>query len=193
MKILVIGCGGIGSYYAQHIDRLISLKQINEKECSFTFYDDDIVELKNILYQNFLPKDVDSLKTKALARRFLYLNFSEKRLIEKDLAEIKPNLIVICADNNLIRRQVYSHFKKTTIPFIDARANGKTIGIFSNETNNYEGTMSSSDESQSCQNPFQLEKQEIEFGNVVVASILAQVTLTYVRNKKLPNDLLINV
>ena len=39
--VKVIGCGGIGSYLAYHLDRLIELKQINNMK--FKFYDDDKV------------------------------------------------------------------------------------------------------------------------------------------------------
>ena len=55
MKIAVVGCGGIGSYFAHHIDKLIDLKQI--KACDFTFFDDDIVEKKNKL-----NTDIDNLE-----------------------------------------------------------------------------------------------------------------------------------
>ena len=183
MKACVVGCGGIGSYFAEHIDRLIEIKQI--KNWSFHFHDDDIVEKKNILYQNFDPADIDSQKTEALSMRFFNLNFVNKRLTQKDL---KPyDLCILCADNNLIRREAYTAWVEWKIPFIDSRANGKTIGIFSSDTDNYKKTIDSSSKGTSCQNPFQIEKQEIEFGNVVIAAALAQCTLEYIRKNRLPN------
>jgi len=188
MRVAVIGCGGIGSYFAQHIDRLLDLGQI--KDHSFTFFDDDTVEKKNILYQNFEPGDIGELKTSALEFRFLNLAFENRRVELKDLNGY--DLVILCADNNLIRRHAFKAFTDSNIPFIDARANGKMIGIFSSETDNYMSTIDESSESQSCQNPFQIAKEEIEFGNVVVAAALAQCVLSYTRTKKLPNDLMIH-
>jgi molybdopterin/thiamine biosynthesis adenylyltransferase len=186
-KVCVIGCGGIGSFLAQHLDKLIELKQITNKK--FNFFDDDIVELKNILYQNFETSDIDSQKTEALSFKFPNLNFSNKRLKFHDLASF--NMIILCADNNVIRNEAHEAYKKLGIPFIDARANGKAIGIFSSDTENYLDTIDDSTGSTSCQNPFQIQKKEIEYGNVIVASMLAQCILSHDRTKKLPNDLMI--
>jgi molybdopterin/thiamine biosynthesis adenylyltransferase len=187
MNIGVIGCGGIGSYFAQHIDRLIELQQIDD---NFVFFDDDIVEMKNMLYQNFETGDIDSLKTQALSFRYLNLNFIEKRIELNDLK--KFNLVILCADNNKIRKEAYENWIVNGIPFIDARANGKAVGIFSSSTPDYLKTIGLSDAPSSCQNPFQIAKKEIEYGNVVIASILAQVVLSYKRSKKLPADFMIS-
>lgn len=186
MKIGVIGCGGIGSYFASHINRLVGLGQI--KNANFTFFDDDKVEKKNILYQNFDPGDIGIDKTSALEFKCLNLSFVNQRVGYKELTGY--DLIVLCADNNLIRRNAFKTYQDFKIPFIDARANGRMIGIFSNETENYLSTIDDSNESQSCQNPFQIAKEEIEFGNVIVAAALAQCVLTYTRTKNLPNDLI---
>ncbi len=185
MKVTVVGCGGIGSYLAHHIDRLIELKQISDMK--FEFFDNDQVELKNILYQNFDSTDIDSSKTSALGLKYFNLTFIQQRLEKKDLK--KSNLVVLCADNNLIRKQAWENWLENKIPFIDSRANGRAVGIFTSDTKNYESTLSSDTKSSSCQNPFQLAKKEIEYGNVVIASILAQGILNYSRTKKLPLDL----
>ena len=141
-EVCVVGCGGIGSYFAQHIDRLIELKQI--KEFDFTFFDDDTVELKNMLYQNFDTCDIDSSKADALEMRCFNVSFKNKRVAYKDLANY--NLIILCADNNLIRIDTWKNWENNNIPFIDARANGKTVGIFSSDTQNYLNTLSDSTE-----------------------------------------------
>lgn len=188
MKVGVIGCGGIGSYFAQHIDRLIELKQLPKYD--FTFYDDDTVETKNILYQNFDPGDIDSTKTDALSLKYFNINYKNKRC---DYDELNTyDMIILCADNNKIRREAFKNFKERHIPFIDSRANGKVIGIFSSETPNYLSTINESDQATSCQNPFQIERKQIEYGNVVVAAALAQCVLGYSRKNKLPNDLMIS-
>lgn len=185
INVLICGCGGIGSYLAQHLDHLIDIKQI--KNMSFTFYDDDIVELKNILYQNFESKDIDSDKITALSYKYFNINFEKKRLDINDLAD--TDLIILCADNNKIRREAYDNWKINKIPFIDSRANGRAIGIYSSDTLNYENTLSKDNKPSSCQNPFQIARKEIEYGNVVIASILAQIILNYSRKQILPSNL----
>lgn len=183
-KSILIGTGGIGSYTVQYIDRLIELNQI--KNWEFHCYDNDIVEKKNILYQNFETSDIDSYKTEALSMRYFNLSFYNKRVTLKDLQNY--NLVVLCADNHVIRREAYQNYIENNIPFIDSRANGKTIGLFSSDTTDYLKTIDSSTKSSSCQNPFQIEKQEIEFGNVVIAVVLVQALLEYTRKKRLPDD-----
>lgn len=191
MNICVVGCGGIGSYFAEHIDRLIELEQLNYDDCKFTFFDDDKVEKKNMLYQNFGPEDIDSPKIEALRMRYFNINFKNKRVDFNDINS-KFDLIILCADNNKIRREAYKLWKENDTPFIDSRANGKAIGIFSSDTDNYLNTIDDSDESFSCQNPFQIEKKQIEYGNVVIAAVLAQTMLGYYRTKNLPNDFMVN-
>jgi hypothetical protein len=190
MDIKVIGCGGIGGYLVSHIDKLIELKQL-PSSWKFTFYDDDIVEMKNLLYQNFETSDIDSLKSKALSYRYFNIRFENKRLNLDDIST--ANLVILCADNNKIRNEAWINWTKNKIPFIDARANGKAIGIFSSGTKNYEKTIDKSEKSSSCQNPFQLAKKEIEYGNVVVSAMLAQVLLNYGRNGRLPADIMLNI
>lgn len=184
MRVYVIGAGGIGSYFAAHIDKLLETNQLNSFE--FTFYDDDVVEQKNILYQNFEMIDVNQYKTEALSLRFMNLNYKKKRVDHTELA--KANLVILCADNNKIRRDAYKVWSENKIPFIDARSNGSACGIYSSETENYLSTIDSSDDSYSCQYKYQLDKKEVELGNVIISSILAQCVLNYARKNELPSD-----
>lgn len=189
MNVCVIGCGGIGSYLAQHLDKLVELGQIDNS--TYNFFDDDVVEMKNMLYQNFTEDNIDDLKSDALSMKYFNLNFRNKRLTSDDIK--KYDLIVLCADNNIIRREAWSNWNDRNIPFIDSRANGRAIGIFSSETENYLKTIDKSSDSTSCQNPFQIAKNEIEYGNVVIAGYLAQCLLNYSRKQTLPVDFMINI
>lgn len=68
-KILIIGCGGTGS-------RLVPLLAQFVKACPWvhepemTLVDDDIVEDKNLLRQNFISTDVGKYKAEVLAQRY---------------------------------------------------------------------------------------------------------------------------
>ena len=52
-KILIIGAGGIGSYLIPLLDRLGCY--------NITVYDNDTVEKKNLLYQNYNENDINGL------------------------------------------------------------------------------------------------------------------------------------
>jgi len=186
MNTLIIGAGVIGSYFAATLDNLLDNDQFSD-EWDFTMVDDDEVELKNIRYQNFKPKDIDSYKIDALSDRYLNIEFEQKRVALDDISEY--DLIIICADNNIIRRHAWTNWEENEIPFIDSRSNGRAAGIYSSDTENYLNTIDNSTESFSCQFPYQLAKNEIELGNRIIAQILAQGLLTYSRTTKLPTDL----
>jgi PRTRC genetic system ThiF family protein len=66
-NILVIGCGGTGSYIIPNLVRLIA----NSKQpVCLTIADADTVENKNLIRQNFIKSDVGKNKAEALARRY---------------------------------------------------------------------------------------------------------------------------
>jgi len=189
MKIALIGAGGIGSYTIAHLDKLIQHEQI--KDVYIECFDDDTVELKNILYQKFEADDIQDHKIDALAFRYVNVSqYTNKRASINDLYGY--DLIVLCVDNNIIRRHAHENFVKNRIPFIDARSNGKTVGIYSSNTQDYLNTIDDTDKSTSCQHPYQIEKNEIELGNVIIAAIVTQSILSYCRTKKLPIDYMHN-
>lgn len=188
-KVAVVGCGGIGSFFIQTLDKLIEGDQLDGFE--FECFDDDVVEMKNILYQNFVAGDVDDYKTEALSYRYLNIRkYTTERVTSKFLN--KFDLVILCADNNVIRRDAWKNWIDFKIPFIDARSNGTTVGIFSNQTEGYLDGLTDTTESFSCQYPHQLANKEIEIGNMIIANILAQQVLNYKRNKGLPADFIYN-
>ena len=184
MKICVIGCGGIGSFTAQFVDRLLKYNQL--ENCEITFYDDDTIEHKNLMYQNFENSELGDFKTEALEFKYDNIKYISRR-VEKSMLN-KYELFILCVDNNPIRRDVYDHCKNSYKKFIDARANGRQVGIFSSDTENYLDTLSKSDDSHSCQLEYQIKAHKVELGNVIIASILTQHILTYVRTSELPFD-----
>lgn len=185
MNTLIIGAGGIGSYFIATIDNLIENNQFDDN-WKFTVVDDDDVELKNIRYQNFKPKNIGDKKVEALEDRYINLDYKVARVGYEDLGQY--DLVIICADNNIIRKHAWANWKTNNIPFIDSRSNGRAIGIYSSSTENYTSTLSDSNESFSCQFPYQLANNEIELGNRIVAQILAQTVLNYSRKNVLPSD-----
>ena len=185
MKTLIIGAGGIGSYFIETMDALIDNNQFND-DWDFTVVDDDKVELKNIRYQNFISSDIDSYKVEALEERFFNFEYEVSRVTLEDIKNY--DLIIICADNNIIRKEAWKNWNTNKIPFIDSRSNGRAVGLYSSDTTDYLDTIDDSTESFSCQFPYQLEKNEIELGNRIIAQMLAQAVLNYSRRSLLPTN-----
>lgn len=189
MNVAIIGCGGIGSYFIGILDKLIETEQLKGYE--FECFDDDKVETKNIIYQNFEAADIDEFKTEALGYRYVNINkYTSKRVSYDDISGYQ--LIILCADNSIIRKHAYNLYSNRGTRFIDARSNGRTVGIFTSNTDNYLDTVADTEESFSCQYPYQLEKKEIELGNVIIAGVLAQGLLNFKRTGNLPADFVHN-
>jgi len=129
IDIIQIGCGGTGGWLAPLVAKLIRniTSRNNQCEFSYTLIDNDIVEQRNILRQNFLERDIGKSKVLALANRYILeleknLNLLDEKINStKKLNEIiKPDtstdtnlqrLIILlgCVDNNSTRRLLYKY------------------------------------------------------------------------------------
>lgn len=68
-NILVIGCGGTGSYLIPNLIRLLA-HTFNKVPVCLTIADADKVEEKNLIRQNFVKGDIGRNKAEALAKRY---------------------------------------------------------------------------------------------------------------------------
>jgi PRTRC genetic system ThiF family protein len=119
-NILVIGCGGTGSYIIPNLVRLIAS---SKTPICLTLADADVVEEKNLLRQNFIKSDIGKNKAEALAKRYssafgLQIQFIPQYLesadsIGKALSSAQmnninygatPPLIISCVDNIKARK-----------------------------------------------------------------------------------------
>lgn len=116
--IFLIGCGGTGSYTAEHLVRLL-----NGSEAILELYDGDNVEVDNLTRQNFKSSDISLNKAVALTKRFnedmvldkLTINAHESYITNEDefsielltsIEEDQTPIIVICVDNVSTRRLI---------------------------------------------------------------------------------------
>jgi len=106
--IIIVGCGGTGSYVIPSIARL--LYTLRPREVRLTLIDADVVEEKNIIRQNFSPGDVGKNKAEALAARYsgafgLNIATRDKYLeTEEDIQDLFNSapggvLVISCVDN----------------------------------------------------------------------------------------------
>lgn len=184
MKILLIGCGGIGSWLVEHINRAYEISQIY-LDVEVDIADPDTVEIKNIKYQNFKSDNVLENKASSLQERFEYISnsFNEK-VTMKDKKYKGYDLYIIAVDNFGTRKDIFEYCHNNNKDFIDLRAEGRRVFA------KYKGKDKRSDLSTlekdsspgSCQIPREFQKDIIQYGNQIVAAIGIQMILNYLRD-----------
>ena len=115
IRLVQVGCGGIGAMLALHTARLARECQHYYDSVDVYFIDHDTVELKNIRRQNFCGAEVGQNKAEALAYRFnsawgLAITAISKPFTAKLLPRGNHDLLTIflgCVDNAAARRQLH--------------------------------------------------------------------------------------
>lgn len=183
-NIAIIGAGGIGSFLVMELNRLAENSQLNDAK--FTICDGDIVELKNLKYQNFDESDIGKNKAAALYEKCVYLLASAKSTYVEanDLQQF--DLVVSCVDSADWRKAMFTELNSKEKMWIDLRSEGRAFAAYmKNKTSTLESmiaTLPDSKERGSCQNAFELENNVIQIGNRIVAMIGVQMILNYLRN-----------
>jgi len=145
INIVQIGCGGTGSWIVPLASKLINnvrLRLPDTVKVHYKLVDNDVVEERNILRQNFSEWDIGKSKAHSLVNRYIY-NFKELQafpyriktkqelfdLIHDSTQLDNEKLIIIldCVDNNKSRHLFYksleyyrNHYSpKIKIVFID--------------------------------------------------------------------------
>ncbi len=192
MKILVIGCGGIGSWLIEELCKSIEQEQIDPNTELFVA-DNDLVEIDQIRYQNFTFEDAGLNKAQALARRFKQLGVTPIKDRIKSEKHLKGyDLIILCVDNDPTREMVIKHCFSKNIDFLDLRSSGRTISAFpklEKASDNLKFVDSNDAFCYSCQDRNNLLMGRIDEGNKIVALIGVQMMLNKFRgmNNKVIN------
>ncbi|MBU1747323.1 MAG: PRTRC system ThiF family protein [Chloroflexi bacterium] len=122
-RIMLVGCGGTGSFLALHLARLAyHVQQRQHRVVNLAFVDPDEVELQNVGRQNFGPGEVGQPKAQTLMRRFnltFGLNivshmalFDGQMLHQYGYPTEDLHLVVGCVDNNAARRAIHETLVK---------------------------------------------------------------------------------
>ena len=157
-NVMMIGAGGIGSFMIPLLDK-VGLYDI-------TVYDPDIVELKNITYQNFTKEDIDKRKVDAMAEKY---NIDAQPYKVLTAGQLKGyDLVICCADNLDIRRTMYN----SDVKWLDLRAQARNAAMISHleDPKLYNVFTSGPDGSFSCQgNEWEGKAEGVNFMQVVIA------------------------
>ncbi|HNW88131.1 MAG TPA: ThiF family adenylyltransferase [Bacteroidales bacterium] len=182
-KVAIVGAGGIGSYLAFNLYELQKFNQFSN--IGFTFFDDDIVEDKNLRYQKFDKVDIMDYKVECISSKYGFLGVSHKVIDVSELAQY--NCIVSAVDNKQFRLDLFKYLE--TMPeiyWLDLRSEGRSIAYYvKHKDNTYEHmveTLPKEDTgSGSCQLEFELSAGLIQQGNKIIAAIGSQLLLNWIR------------
>lgn len=183
MKLLIIGLGGIGSYFISEVIEAIEQGQLDMiKEISIA--DDDMVELKQIKYMNYEKEEAGLNKAEVLSKRYKDYGIKgiNKRITSKD---IKPyHTIILCVDNEYTREDIILACHKLGKEFLDLRATGRNIFFMGKEEklgDNIKFVDIKDLNEYSCQDKADLGRGWIQKGNKISAIIGVQMLLNLVR------------
>jgi PRTRC genetic system ThiF family protein len=128
VTLLLVGCGGTGSFAALHLARLAyEARRSNRPKLRLIFCDPDRVEEKNIGRQNFCPAEIGQAKAMALASRYnlafgLQIGaivgvFASNWLLNNWYNGSRNGLLVVvgCVDNPAARESIARFFSGDAI------------------------------------------------------------------------------
>ena len=164
-KIMIIGTGGIGSFLIPLLDKT-GLYRI-------TAYDPDIVEKKNIPYQNFERNEIELKKVKVMESRYSSVIKAEPFLVLTQKQIDGYDLVICCADNLDVRRLLYRSSKQ----WLDLRAQGRNGALISYKTSRdmFDTVLTGPDGSFSCQgDSWEGDKSGLHFTHVAIAGMAAE-------------------
>jgi len=151
-RILVIGCGGVGSPLCELLVRS-GFENID-------LVDFDVVDESNIQRQLYLPEDIGNLKIKALKKRMKKINpkvnitiFAEKVDLKfLDSLDTNYDLILDACDNFETRFVIDSFCKSKNIPWIYSGAIKAEMmcGFFKGKESNFDKIISKDAPNQDC-------------------------------------------
>ena len=185
-KIAIAGAGGIGSnLLAILFDYGFNRKQFDYSSVDVDIYDDDVVDLKNLLHQNFKMDDIGKPKVKVLEDKYI-VNGINRFMEEKDFK--KYDVIFSCVDSMEFRRTLYNHSFENKVKYfwIDGRCTSRQGAIFNSalpqdELKKY---ITEDNARGGCLLTFEKENNVSHTLPLVVGGMMVQAFLNFLRGEK---------
>lgn len=198
----VIGCGGIGSYFAQHVSELISKKQLSVTICNV--WDFDKVDNKTIYYQNFGIDELAYYKSDCIASRYGFHPIVKKAVFDSNFplrVVSDKTYFALCVDNWKTRKDFFNFYYKvlsdemrSKVEWIDMRSHGRQVSVYMSYPENTlekmlttlpteEQAVNIAPGNNSCQNPYDVQMSKIQLGNRIVSILGSQFLLNSTRGE----------
>tara|TARA_A100001391_G_scaffold20193_1_gene11092 strand:- start:651 stop:1229 length:579 start_codon:yes stop_codon:yes gene_type:complete len=189
-KILIVGAGGIGSFLIPLLDRV--------KIYDITVFDPDVVEEKNLLYQNYEKSDINSNKAEIMMTRYSSVLLGSPYPILTH-SQIKGyDLVVCCADNLAVRRMIYMSKQNILngVKWLDLRAQGRNGVLISHlvDINLLDTFLEGPDGSFSCQaGDWDGTGKGVNLSHTIIAGMGAQWIQKYFNGEKVIEQKMVNI
>ena len=186
-KIAIAGAGGIGSnLLAVLFDHGYNRKQFNYSEIEVDMYDDDTVDVKNLLHQNFKLDDIGKHKVSVMEDKYV-VNGLKRRMTEKDFKNY--DLIFSCVDSMTFRKSLYEYgWTKggDKLFWIDGRCTSRQGALFTSDMPKaaLEPYINESQEEGGCLLAYEKEENISHTLPTVVAAMMVQAFLNKLRSQK---------
>ena len=187
LKVGIAGAGGIGSHLASMLfDYGANRNQFPFTDYQIDIFDDDTVDFKNLLHQNYKEEDIGNLKVNSLADRYA-LNAVPRYMTTEDFS--KYDVIFCGVDSMTFRKALYewSWANPTSKTFwIDGRCTSRQGAIFNKTTPraDLEKMLNDSTERGGCLLAYEKEQNIAHALPVIVAGMMIQTFLNYLRGNK---------
>jgi len=181
-KILVIGAGGIGSFFIPLLDK-VELYDISVA-------DPDTVETKNLPYQNFNVDDVRENKAKVMYNKHKSVGNCKPYPILTEKQMQGYDLVICCVDNLGVRKTLYN----TSVKWLDLRAQGRNAALVSYKADPkmYDMLLAGEERSFSCQgDSWNGSNEGVHFMQVAIAGMGAQWTQRWFQNNDEVRDYMV--
>lgn len=183
-KIGIAGAGGLGSNLVSIIhDYGYNREQWNTKETEIDLYDDDRVDLDNLLHQRFSFEDIGKKKVVVLSNQYV-VNPIDRFMTEEDFG--KYDVIFSCVDEGSFRKKLfdYAYEHKDNLWVCDGRCSSRSFGVFNSSCpkQSIEGYYEFKDlERRGCLLPHDKQNKKSHTTPIIVAAMMVQVFLNHLR------------
>ncbi len=186
-KIAIAGAGGIGSNLLSiFFDYGFNRKQFDYAALEVDIFDDDTVDLKNLLHQNFKLEDVGKYKVNVLEEKYV-VNGVKKRMTEKDFK--KYDMIFSCVDSMPFRKSLYEYgwsVGKEKLFWVDGRCTSRQGALFNSDLpkEQLQPYVDSSQEEGGCLLAYEKEQNISHTIPTIVAGMMVQTFLNKLRGQQ---------
>jgi molybdopterin/thiamine biosynthesis adenylyltransferase len=186
-KIAIAGAGGIGSnLLAILFDYGFNRKQFNYADLEVDIWDDDTVDVKNLLHQNFKLDDIGKYKVSVLEDKYV-VNGIKKRMTDKDFK--KYDVVFSCVDSMPFRKTLYEYGwdkGKDKLFWIDGRCTSRQGALFNSDMprETLLPYIDSSQEEGGCLLAYEKEQNISHTLPTIVAGMMVQAFLNKLRNQR---------
>lgn len=186
-KIGIAGAGGIGSnLLAIFFDYGFNRKQFDYAALQVDIFDDDTVDLKNLLHQNFKFDDIGKYKVSVLEEKYV-VNGIKKRMTEKDFKNY--DMIFSCVDSMPFRKSLYEYgwtAGKNKLFWVDGRCTSRQGALFNSDLpkDQLQPYVDSSQEEGGCLLAYEKEENISHTLPTIVAGMMVQSFLNKIRGQQ---------